>query len=155
MSAPICSLGLMVSLLGGAAPAFAQDMSTMPGMAGVTMKSKPASPTTKKPSSPQREKPMPPSPAGPDAATEHQSMSGMEPSATTPSVATSPGDNVTLTGTALPAGTAPPPPVPTDHYADRTYPPAANADARALMMHQQGWPSLLSGPLQPGRAPNP
>ena len=38
-----------------------------------------------------------------------------------------------MTGTALPAGDAPPPPIPTDHYADRAYPPAANADARALM----------------------
>lgn len=43
-----------------------------------------------------------------------------------------------MTGTALPAGNASPPPVPADFYADRTYPAAANERARASMMHQQG-----------------
>ena len=144
MSARLWPLALVASLLGSEAPAFAQDMSNMPGMVGMPMKSKPASPAKKKPSAQHKavatQKPMSPSPAGPDPATEHTSMPdtpGMVPPSTAP-VATSPGDDIVMTGTALPAGTAPPPPVPSDHYADRAYPPAANADARALMMHQQG-----------------
>lgn len=147
MSAPFWSLGLMVCLFGGGAPAFAQDMSTTPGMAGMPMKAKPATPAEKKPLAPEAmpaQKPMPPSPAGPHPATEHRSMPdmpsvpGTQPPATTPPVATSLGGDVAMTGTALPAGDAPPPPIPTDHYADRAYPPAANANARALMRHQQG-----------------
>lgn len=41
-------------------------------------------------------------------------------------------------GTDLPAGNAPPPPVPSDHYADRTYPPAAMGPARAMLRHENG-----------------
>lgn len=145
MSARVWPLVAAATVLGGEAPALAQDMSTMPGMAGMPMKAKPAASATKKRSSSQKAapapKPMPPSSAVTDPATEHRSMHdmpGMEPPAATPPIATSPRDDIAMSGTALPAGDAPPPPVPTDHYADRAYPAAANADARALMMHQQG-----------------
>ena len=42
------------------------------------------------------------------------------------------------TGTDLPAGAAPAPPPPADHYADRAYPPAAMAHARHVMMAENG-----------------
>ena len=42
------------------------------------------------------------------------------------------------TGTALPAGTALPPPPPMDHYADRDFPAADMARARAAMMREGG-----------------
>ncbi len=41
-------------------------------------------------------------------------------------------------GTALPAGDAPAPPVPHDHYADRDYPGAEMERARAQMMRENG-----------------
>lgn len=43
-----------------------------------------------------------------------------------------------MTGTALPAGDAPAPPPPADHYADRQFPPGEMARARAQMMREQG-----------------
>ena len=43
-----------------------------------------------------------------------------------------------MTGTALPAGNAPPPQPPADHYADRQFPPEEMADARRQMMFEQG-----------------
>jgi copper resistance protein B len=43
-----------------------------------------------------------------------------------------------MTGTALPAGDAPAPRPPTDHYADRQYPPDEMARARDAMMHESG-----------------
>jgi copper resistance protein B len=41
-------------------------------------------------------------------------------------------------GTDLPAGNAPPPPVPSDHYADRIYSPSAMRPARAMFRHENG-----------------
>lgn len=41
-------------------------------------------------------------------------------------------------GTALPPGNAPPPPAPSDHYADRDFPAAAMAQSRDRMMREQG-----------------
>ncbi|MBO9582035.1 MAG: copper resistance protein B [Sphingobium sp.] len=46
------------------------------------------------------------------------------------------------TGTALPAGDAAAPPPPMDHYADRQFPPAEMARARARMMREQGGRTL-------------
>ncbi|QXQ06909.1 copper resistance protein B [Sphingosinicellaceae bacterium] len=43
-----------------------------------------------------------------------------------------------MSGTALSAGTAPPPPLPSDHYADRFFPSTVMTDARDGMMHEQG-----------------
>ena len=42
------------------------------------------------------------------------------------------------TGTALPPGNAPAPPPPSDHYADRIFPPGEMARARSDMMHEDG-----------------
>ncbi|MGN6374163.1 MAG: copper resistance protein B [Sphingomonas sp.] len=56
-----------------------------------------------------------------DMATPDQSMAPASPS-----------------GTDLPAGNAPPPPVPGDHYADRIYSPAAMQPARAMFRHENG-----------------
>jgi copper resistance protein B len=42
------------------------------------------------------------------------------------------------TGTALPAGSAPAPAAPMDHYADRTFPADEMGRARSEMMHEQG-----------------
>lgn len=41
-------------------------------------------------------------------------------------------------GTALPAGNAPAPPAPMDHYADRFFPAAAMTQSRETMMREQG-----------------
>lgn len=87
--------------------------------------------------------PMPmPMPSAPDAhqAMDHGSMPGMA----TPGMAMPDGApdadmaDMAMTGTALAAGDAAAPAVPMDHYADRFYPPAAMADARAAMMREQG-----------------
>ncbi|MFC0203274.1 copper resistance protein B [Novosphingobium soli] len=43
-----------------------------------------------------------------------------------------------MTGTALPAGDAPPPPVPHDHYADRDFPGGEMAGSREAMMKESG-----------------
>jgi copper resistance protein B len=43
-----------------------------------------------------------------------------------------------MTGTALPAGDAPAPPAPMDHFADRQFPQDEMARARARMMREQG-----------------
>lgn len=45
---------------------------------------------------------------------------------------------IEMTGTALPAGNAPAPKPPMDHYADRQFPPAAMTQSRMAMMHEQG-----------------
>ena len=122
-----------------AKPAARQDMegmdhSTMPGMA------------------------MPqPGPAA--AATvptmDHSAMPGMDMSnsGSTPVAGSMPGMNMSedhsghdmaampgieMTGTALPAGNAPAPKPPMDHYADRQFPPAAMTQSRMAMMHEQG-----------------
>lgn len=42
------------------------------------------------------------------------------------------------TGTALPAGDAPPPPVPSDHFANRDFPGGEMARSRAIMMKDSG-----------------
>lgn len=46
------------------------------------------------------------------------------------------------TGTALPAGNAPAPAAPMDHYADRQFPPAEMARARSAMMRESGGQSF-------------
>lgn len=93
-------------------------------------------------------KPMPmPMPSAPDAhqAMDHGSMPGMAmPGMAMPGMAMPDGApdaamaDMAMTGTVLPAGDAAAPAVPMDHYADRFYPPAAMAEARAAMMREQG-----------------
>ncbi|MBY8829697.1 copper resistance protein B [Hephaestia mangrovi] len=55
-----------------------------------------------------------------------------------PGMAMPASGQLTPSGTDLPPGDAPPPPVPTDHYADRTYTPAAMQPARAMFRHENG-----------------
>ena len=47
-------------------------------------------------------------------------------------------DDMAIRCTTLPAGNAPPPPLPTDHYADRQFDPSAMAAARMQMMRENG-----------------
>ena len=93
-----------------------------------------------------RAAPMP-MPSAPDAhqAMDHGSMPGMAmPGMAMQGMAMPDGApdaamaDMAMTGTALPAGDAAAPAVPMDHYADRFYPPAAMAEARAAMMREQG-----------------
>lgn len=131
------------------APAAAQTMdhSNMPGM---TMPAKPAqaeraSEPAQEPPSPEPAQESAPTPAAPDCPPEHAAMGHC-----TPKPATDPHARHTMpdadqaapamemSGTALPAGDAPAPPPPTDHYADRQFSPQEMAEARRQMMFEQG-----------------
>ena len=68
-------------------------------------------------------------PAAPPASHDHGAHAGHDMSAMS---ASGPA------GTDLPAGNAPAPAVPADHYADRQFPPAEMAQARRLMMRESG-----------------
>lgn len=73
----------------------------------------------------------------------HDSMPGMQkttlPAQPTPSArSTSPAPEAGASGTALPAGTAPAPIPPLDHYADRQFDKVDMDHARAAMMREQG-----------------
>ena len=145
------ALSAVGALLAGS-PALAQA-DAMPDMQGMTTKAKPVPPVKSKQRNPAMAKPRP---VGADTATAGhaahampgtplpysaasgagQSMPGM--GAMPPAGSPFREQDIVMAGAALPAGNAAPPPVPTDHYADRTYPAAANARGRALMMHQQG-----------------
>lgn len=77
--------------------------------------------------------------------TDHGSMPGMKhdapragPKPPVPGPPKPPAPDGSASGTALPAGSAPPPPVPLDHYADRDYPKAEMDRARLTMMKEQG-----------------
>jgi copper resistance protein B len=67
-------------------------------------------------------------------STDQGSMQGMDHSQHGSAAAPS----MDMTGTALPAGDAPPPPIPHDHYADRDFPVGEMAGARAAMMKESG-----------------
>jgi copper resistance protein B len=79
---------------------------------------------------------------------DHGSMPGMKhgpasaapPAQETPKASDTPAG--TASGTALPAGSAPAPAPPSDHYADRDYGKADMDRARATMMKEQGGQSL-------------
>lgn len=147
-----------------AGPAFAQDhsMHDMPGMAQPEQ-SKPA----RKANKPRQQRPAQraqPRPAPKPVATQPQSraptrappaddMSGMDHSQhqqpSSDAMPNMPGmdhsqhdmgaaSGMQMTGTALPAGNTPPPPIPTDHYADRDFPADEMARARSVMMKDQG-----------------
>lgn len=123
-------------------PAAAPAADAMPGM---TMPSaKPDSAT-----------PMPAVPSGGDkpaaeikgAPQDTQSMTGMDMSGdhsghdmSAMSGMTTPG--MAQTGTALPAGDAPAPAPPMDHYADRFFPASDMSQSRAAMMREQGGQTL-------------
>lgn len=119
-------------------PHAGHDMSSMPGMAtpaqdkpaadpqaGHDMSSMPGSATTNR----TEEQPSTghDMPAGAAGVPQGHDMQGM---ADTPGQA--------QIGTNLPAGNAPPPPVPADHAADRIFPPPAMAEARRHFKNMHG-----------------
>ena len=108
-----------------ASPSIAQH-SSMPGMPGMEAPAEPSSPAPAEDHSAH----------APDhAAMGHDAaMLGMDHSG--PDMAAMP--DMQATGTALPAGNAPPPPVPSDHYADRFFPAAEMERARDIMMMEEG-----------------
>ncbi len=121
-----------------AAPAFAQDhsMHDMPGMAPPggarpaqeKKKDKAAAPRPKPATRPRAQKPAP----GTMPAMDH-SQHGQT---AMPGTSAMPG--MQMTGTALPAGNAPPPPPPSDHFADRDFPGGEMARSRDIMMKDSG-----------------
>ena len=72
------------------------------------------------------------------AAAQNHAMSGMPMPGMTPPAAVLTPSEIHPSGTALPAGDAPAPLPPTDHYSDRFFPPDAMKQARDEMMHEQG-----------------
>jgi copper resistance protein B len=169
-----------------AVPAMAQDHGMMPGMAmpGMTMPAAPAhpiKPAAKKTAPPRKaipahrqdgghpahhavSTPAEPTPAAADHASapmtgmDHAAMQGMDMSGSglMPGMVIAPR---VASGTALAAGSAPPPAPPSDHYADHSYPMADMDRARTRMMAEQGG-RLLRGVLfnlaevQPGSGPD-
>lgn len=71
-------------------------------------------------------------------AMDHSSMPGMDMSADHAGHDMGKMQGMEMTGTALPAGNAPAPRPPMDHYADRQFPPAEMERSRMDMMHEQG-----------------
>ena len=77
--------------------------------------------------------PQPASPAMPEMPGMDHSQHGQT---TMPGMPAMPG--MQMTGTALPAGNAPPPPPPSDHFADRDFPGGEMARSRDIMMKDSG-----------------
>jgi copper resistance protein B len=151
------SLLAAVATLALALPAHAQSMGSMPGMQmpGMPMptKEKPK-PKASKPATPKKApstaepraqaKSVTPPPAG----HEHHDMPAMPGPAEQQHVGDTPAmpgmamDKMQTDdaqgGTNLPAGDAPAPPVPTDHAADRSFPPGVMAQARDEFRTEQG-----------------
>ncbi|MEO7692260.1 MAG: copper resistance protein B [Sphingomonas sp.] len=156
------------SALALAMPVTAQDMPGMPGMKMPAPAKKPPAPkaaprkpavrkTVRKPAAhhaptrhaapapaamPETHDSMPgmTMPAKPDASTPEatQSMPGMDMSGVHDGHDMSAKPAMAQTGTALPAGNAPAPPPPMDHYADRFFPTSEMEPARTAMMREPG-----------------
>lgn len=84
--------------------------------------------------------PAPPAASGSVQEMDHGAMPGMDTQvqSQTSDEAAAGVDAMQMTGTALPAGDAPAPPVPDEHYADRQFPPGEMARARNEMMRESG-----------------
>ena len=135
-------------------PLFAQDSMQGMDMKGMKMpmpakKPSPAKPAKKPPAGRSTAKPTPkPASQPPVKATSGTAMPGMDMSdgGQTPTGQSMPGMDMSggtmpdmqASGTALPAGDAPAPALPTDHYADRFFPPAEIHEAHRAMMREQG-----------------
>lgn len=147
MIRPLATLGSVIALM-AATPTFAQDhsMHDMPGMtppggaqpAQDKQKHKDAAPRPNPPAQSQDPAASPDSMPGMDHS-QHQGsampdMPGMDHAQH--SQGAMPG--MEMTGTALPAGDASPPPVPHDHYADRDFPGGEMAQPRMAMMKESG-----------------
>lgn len=149
---------ITAATLGLSVPAWAQDhsMDNMPGMEMPAPKKAAPKKAKASPAKPKRATPAPvekpPAPAalpaapevdhskmnhGPtsDAVMDHGTMGEMPMPAAEGEAAP---EGMAMSGTALPAGSAPPPPVPTDRYADRQFPSDEMARAHAEMMKESG-----------------
>ncbi|MPS71433.1 MAG: copper resistance protein B [Novosphingobium sp.] len=149
-----------------ATPAAAQEhsMHDMPGMVMPTAKPKPKPKPKPKATTPAPRRPQPAAKPAAPAPTGHEGhdMSGMDsPAQSAPAkdqdtmpgmdmpadhrghdmAAMSSGEPV---GTDLPAGSAPAPTPPMDHYADRQFPPADMAHARDMMMRESGGQTMAT-----------
>ena len=138
----VASVAGIVTLMIFSLPAYAQN--SMPGMDHSSMPGMSATPPAASTQPDAGKMPGPPgagaiTPAKPiDQSTmpgmDHSSMPGMQGSP--PAASSTPG--TAASGTALPAGSAPAPATPMDHYADRQFDKAEMERARAAMMHEQG-----------------
>ncbi|MBN9142465.1 MULTISPECIES: copper resistance protein B [unclassified Novosphingobium] len=149
---------MTAATLGLSAPASAQDhsMDNMPGMDMPAAKKAVPKKAKTSPAKPQRETPAsvqkPSSPGALPSASEvdHSKMNHGPTSDTVmdhgtmgempmPAAESEGGpEGMAMSGTALPPGSAPPPPFPTDRYADRHFPPGEMARAHAEMMKESG-----------------
>lgn len=77
-----------------------------------------------------------------EPAMDHETMPGMDMSDDQAGRKMGGMQGMEMTGTALPAGNAPAPKPPTDHYADRQFPSAEMERSRMQMMREQGGQSL-------------
>ena len=114
-------------------PATGNGMGDMKGMPGMAMPPASVAPRTSAPNGPE---PMPGMDMGTPGGSAMPSMPGMDMSGNAKLIRPMPG--MTMTGTALPAGDAPAPPPPMDHYADQQFPPSEMDRARHDMMREQG-----------------
>ena len=157
---------VVVAALGASSPALAQTMSgmdhgSMPGMKMPSAKpvAKPPKPAATIPKAKRVKRTLPnsssatPPPAHEMSGMDHSSMPGMDMAADKPSTASPPLDAMTMdgkamdqsampdmakSGTDLPAGNAPAPAPPTDHYATRIFPAAQIERAHGEMMNESG-----------------
>ncbi len=157
MSRPLATLAASAALL-AIEPALAQDHSQHQGMSMPAPQKpaakKPVRKPARRPAARPAAKPAPQeaAPAGAMEHMDHSTMPGME---TPPPQPAMPGADMQdhsqhgpapsgahagmeMTGTALPAGDAPAPPPPMDHYADRQFPGEEMRRAREQMMREQG-----------------
>lgn len=132
-----------------------QDMQSMPGMPGMPGMQMPANGPT--PPAPGAQLPMQGmnhssmpgmSMPGTDMLADKQGgqdMPGMQDMSGMPGMPGMPGmamEGAHQTGTALPAGNGPPPPIPTDHAADQVYGAEAMAMGREHLQHHHGGQSF-------------
>ena len=151
----------LVAVLGASSPALAQSMSgmdhgSMPGMKMPASKplAKPRKPATpKSQTKPVKRAPgkaaASPAPKADDrSGMDHATMPGMEMPRDQPGASSSSVDGVAVdqgampdtakSGTDLPAGNAPAPAPPTDHYATRIFPAAEIEQSHRQMMNESG-----------------
>ena len=88
--------------------------------------------------SPPSAQPSGPTDHGPMEGMDHGAMPGMDQQGDHDGHAMPGGSTTQQTGTALPAGSAPAPRPPMDHFADRQFPPQEMARARRQMMFEEG-----------------
>lgn len=119
-TAPAAKPGMSGAMPGMTMPANPESSASTPAMPGMADKARPKGAA----------------PIGP------QSMPGMDMSGAHDDHDMPAMPGMARTGTALPAGDAPAPPPPMDHYGDRFFPASEMERARTAMMHEQGGQTL-------------